>query len=73
MSWLVVIAVLLDFSSTIMGLRIGFHVMARTGIPRRWATAIAAVGPWTAGWHNLALLIRGGWVGGVIQAEAEKA
>ena len=34
----------------------------RAGLPRSLASALAALGPWTAGWHNLALLIRlGGW------------
>ena len=90
MAWLVVIAVLLDFSSTLLGLHSGlaergliagrlmpvlgvayflleyavlyslYYAMGRAGLSREWAAAIAAVGPWTAGWHNLALLLRPG-------------
>ncbi len=88
MAWLVVVAVLLDFSSTLLGLKLGlaergliagrllpvmgvayflleyavlyslYYAMSRIGLPKQWAAAVAAVGPWLAGWHNLALLLR---------------
>ena len=32
----------------------------RARLPRSLASALAVLGPWTAAWHNLALLIRGG-------------
>ena len=32
----------------------------RARLPRSLASTLAALGPWLAAWHNLALLIRGG-------------
>ena len=31
---------------------------AGAGLSREWASAIAAVGPWLAGWSNIGLILR---------------
>ena len=96
MAWLVVVAVLLDAASMILGLSLGlpeagpaasrlmpvlgpvyfglelalllglYRVLAWAGVPGHWAALAAAVGPWTAGWHNTGLLLRLGVLGGAV-------
>ena len=90
MAWLVVLAVLVDTASTILGLSLGlgeagpvasrllplmgplywpleaavlyglYRLLRRAGVPRGLASALAALGPWLAGWANLGLLLAAG-------------
>ncbi len=88
MAWIVFLAVLIDFSTTILGLKLGLaerglvaarllpvtgvayfaveaavvyglhYTLRRAGLDSQQAALAASVGPWLAGWHNLAVILR---------------